>query len=119
MPHIDYVKRWQQPGDEKTTTVPSMVYPLSNERRDDFYAYSSANVLKGDNIRIGYIQLNYDLNKSLLQKLPVKNIQIYLNITNIGLLWRSNKEGLDPDYDTGNDAYLPPRRIATGVKIEF
>jgi TonB-dependent starch-binding outer membrane protein SusC len=117
--HADFSKRWQNPGDETLTTVPSMIYPLSNERRDNFYATSSKNVLKGDNIRLQYIRLGYDLGKSLARNLGIQEIQLYGVVDNIGLIWRANKERLDPDYDSGNSPFLPPKRITVGVKFDF
>jgi TonB-linked SusC/RagA family outer membrane protein len=117
--HPDYSKRWKQPGDEVYTSVPSILYPLTNSRRDDFYTYSSVNVLKGDNIRLQYIRLAYSVNNSLIRKISLKGLQVYANIENLGMLWRANKEGLDPDYDAGNTAYPPPKRIAFGIKANF
>jgi TonB-dependent starch-binding outer membrane protein SusC len=117
--HPDFNKRWQKPGDELTTNVPSIIYPQSNNRRDNFYAVSSANVLKGDNIRLENIRFGYDLPKSLITRLHLKTMQFYANINNLGLLWKANKEGLDPDYDAGNSLYLPPKRMAVGLKIDF
>ena len=39
--HADYAFRWQKPGDELITSVPSM--PLvSNNNRDNLYSYSTA-----------------------------------------------------------------------------
>jgi hypothetical protein len=43
-----------------------------------------------------------------------KRIQIYCVINNIGILWRANKYGIDPDYP---DATIPPSKsISLGVK---
>lgn len=117
--HADFSERWQQPGDENKTTIPSIIYPLSDDRRDAFYANSSANVLKGDNIRLDYIRISYALNKQFQHWLPVHGVQIYSTITNLGLLWKANKEGLDPDYNTGNSSYLPPKRFAIGLQVNF
>src|SRR5690606_23856177 len=49
--HADYSKRWQKPGDEQLTTVPSMTYPAVNNR-DRFYAASEPNIIRGDLIRL-------------------------------------------------------------------
>jgi TonB-linked SusC/RagA family outer membrane protein len=117
--HRDYSKKWIKPGDEQKTNVPSMIYPLSDSRRDDFYAFSSVNVLKGDNIRLQYINLSYDLTKFLIKKALFKSIQIYSNVENLGLLWKANKEGLDPDWDNGNALYPPVKRFAAGIRLEL
>lgn len=117
--HPDFSKRWMQPGDELTTTVPSMVYPIYDSFRDDFYAQSSANVLKGDNIRLQYIRASYDLKTKPAKKLGIRNLQFYLLIDNLGFIWRANEEGLDPDYNTGNVPYPLSKRITGGLKLDL
>lgn len=93
--HSDFEKRWQQPGDEQFTTVPSMIYP-ANSARDNFYAYSEANIEKGDLIRLQDVRLTYTFTPKLSGKtLPLR---INFNMNNVGLLWKANKSGLDPDY---------------------
>jgi len=116
--HPDYSKRWQNPGDEKITTVPAMNYPF-DQSRDEVYANSSPNVLKGDNVRLQYIRLSYEITKSKMPKIPVARIQIYTVVNNLGIIWRANNEGLDPDYDSGNAAFPPMKNIAFGLKIDF
>jgi TonB-linked SusC/RagA family outer membrane protein len=110
----DYNQRWQKPGDEKFTNVPSMPAQADPER-DLFYLYSQALVEKGDNIRFQNISLSYDLDQTQWKKLPFRHIQIYGFLNNIGLLWKANKVGLDPDY-----TYLKPTRSASlGIKVNF
>lgn len=96
--HADYAKRWQQPGDEKITTVPSYVFPM-NSQREQFYMYSSALVEKADNIRLEDINLSYDIDRLSLKKLPFDRIRIFLLATGLGPIWKANKQGIDPYYD--------------------
>jgi TonB-linked SusC/RagA family outer membrane protein len=114
----DYALRWQKQGDEKLTNVPS--FPsLTNidPNRDLFYSQSSALVIKGDHIRLQDIRLSYEFNRNILKKLPIQNAQIYLYANNIGILWRANKFGIDPDYGSLN---IPnPRSIAFGLNLSF
>lgn len=117
--HPDYSKRWRQSGDENYTTVPSMAYPVSDPNRDLFYANSSINVLKGDNIRLNYIRLGYDLNNINAKTLLLNHLQLYCNIENLGLIWRANKQGLDPDFNTGNTTYMSPKRVVFGLRMDF
>jgi len=117
--HADYSRRWQQPGDEKNTTVPSMIYPVSDGLRDAFYNRSSVNALRGDNIRLQYIRLGYDLADAFVRKLHIRELGLYLNIDNLGILWRANKEGLDPDYSSGDARYISPRVITLGARLNF
>ncbi len=117
--HADYSKRWVKPGDEVNTHVPSMIYPLQQSRRDEFFAGSSVNVLKGDNIRLQYIRASYEIGRQVWKKMPFRSIQVYSVVENLGLLWKANDEGLDPDYNVGNSTYLPPLRITAGLKLDF
>ncbi len=112
--HGDFAKRWQEPGDELSTNVPSMVYP-SDSPRDAFYLRSEILVEKGDNIRLQDIQLSYELSNVKLGNVVFRQIQLYSYINNVGILWRANKVGIDPDAPN-----LPfPRTFAFGARIGF
>lgn len=111
----DYYKRWQKPGDEKNTTVPSMIYP-ANSSRDQFYQYSEATVEKGDNIRLQDISVNWEISNAKFGKLSIKKMQLYSYINNLGFIWKATGSGLDPDY--GNS--LPPQpAFSFGCKMNF
>lgn len=92
--HEDFKDRWQQPGDETRTSVPSMIYP-ADASRDDFYANSSSNILKGDHIRISDIRIGYSFDLKAGQRLLAVSLNGYVN--NVGIIWRKNSYGLDPD----------------------
>lgn len=113
--HPDYAKRWQQPGDETKTNVPSMVYPAV-ANRDAFYNNSEVLVEKGDHIRLQYINCSYSLPKTFL-KPWCKSLSVFININNIGILWRANKQNLDPDY--ANGIVPPSKTIALGLQASF
>jgi hypothetical protein len=113
--HPDYDRRWQQPGDEQHTNVPSMIYP-ANSTRDNFYASSEVLVEKGDLIRLQDIQLYYDFTRKKMPKQPIRTLRLYGYANNVGLLWMANRQGIDPDVLAG----LPdPRTVAIGVKMEL
>ncbi|WP_162915690.1 SusC/RagA family TonB-linked outer membrane protein [Paraflavitalea soli] len=113
--HTDFSLRWQKPGDENNTYVPSMQYP-NNILRDLFYQYSSILVEKGDHVRLQDIRLSYNCSQQMLQRLPIQDLQFYLYANNIGILWRANHQDIDPDNIGG---YPAPRTIAAGIKIDF
>ncbi|MCS3795988.1 SusC/RagA family TonB-linked outer membrane protein [Niastella sp. OAS944] len=115
----DYEMRWQQPGDEKFTSVPSMNYNTTNiAPASSFYKYSDVLVEKGDHIRLQDIQLSYQLNKSEKKWLPINNARLYIYANNLGILWKANKKGIDPDFVSSNS--MPtPRTIAAGLKIDL
>jgi len=117
--HADFSARWQKPGDEKYTNVPSMIYPNANSNRDALYTSSSVLIEKGDHIRLQDIAFSYDFAQQLLQhKSTFKNIQLYTYINNLGIIWKANKAGLDPDYFS-NSGYPLPMTVSFGTKITF
>ncbi|HVV05766.1 MAG TPA: SusC/RagA family TonB-linked outer membrane protein [Puia sp.] len=113
--NADYALRWQQPGDEARTIVPAAGDP-NNVMRDRFYLNSSALVEKADHIRLEDIVITYDLEKKDHSWLPFEKIRFYNYLSNLGLLWRANKSGIDPYYiNIPKEA----RRISLGVNINF
>lgn len=111
--HPAYTMRWQHSGDEKTTDVPSFLYPLNNSR-GTIYNQSELHIVRGDHIRLQYVHLAY-LFKAI-QNLPFEAIQFYLNASNLGILWRANDSGIDPDY-----LNMPsmPSTYSFGIKTTF
>ncbi|MGF2411949.1 SusC/RagA family TonB-linked outer membrane protein [Ferruginibacter sp.] len=105
--HSDFGQRWQQPGDELHTNVPSMVYP-NNTQRNNFYNASATLATKADLIRFQYVSLSYDF------KNP--SIQFYINANNLGLIWKANHYGIDPEYQ--NNIPLSPN-FAFGIRGSF
>lgn len=106
--HIDFDHRWLAPGDETRTVVPSFptVIDLS---RDRFYLNSSALATRGDQVRLQDCYLSYKWSPKAL---------VYFYVNNIGLLWRANKNGIDPDAAGLSD--LPAARAwSIGVRCKF
>jgi TonB-linked SusC/RagA family outer membrane protein len=108
----DFDKRWQKPGDETNTNIPAFDYPL-NERRSTFFNNTEINVLKADNLRIQYINLAYSL---IPNTKAIRQLQFYLNMTNLGIIWRANREKIDPDYPT---SLSPARSFSAGFRFSF
>ena len=114
--HPDYAMRWQKPGDELYTNVPSMVYPAIS-RRDNFYASSSALVEKADHIRLQDVNLSYRFDNNTRKRLPLSSLELFSNLRNAGIIWRANKQHLDPDYANG---YLPSGyTMSFGARMNF
>ncbi|NVM66620.1 TonB-linked SusC/RagA family outer membrane protein [Mucilaginibacter sp. SG538B] len=111
-----YSQRWQHPGDELHTNVPSLPAGL-NGSRDNFYNYSAALAEKGDNIRLQDISLSYTLSKAALKSLPIRQLSIYGYANNLGILWKATKTKFDPDYSSA--AYPPVKTFALGLKADF
>lgn len=110
--NADYGNRWQKSGDEAHTNVPAFVYP-TDFNASTFYLRSAANVIKGDHIRLQDILFSYTLNKKFY---AFNNLKIYANMNNVGIIWKANKFGIDPD--AGN-FYPNPRTISLGFNASF
>lgn len=116
--HTDYAERWKKPGDEAFTNVPSNQY-VSNSNRDAFYNGASILVEKGDHIRLQYINIAYHLTRDHWAKMPLKNLHLYFNADNLGILWKANKAGIDPDYNITNTNLKPSINFTLGLKANF
>ncbi|SIN77465.1 TonB-linked outer membrane protein, SusC/RagA family [Chitinophaga niabensis] len=115
--HSDYLNRWQKPGDEKITNIPSMPYP-ANANRDKFYAYSAVNFEKGDHIRLQDVRLAYTWNNKGDIRWPIKGVELYTYIGNINiLLWKETKSNYDPDF--ANSMFPPPTTYSFGLNIKL
>lgn len=114
--HADFAKRWQYPGDEKITDIPSLIYPAISAR-DGFYQASAATISNASHIRLQYVTINYELDKQKIKQLPFKQIQLYCNASNLGILWSANKYDIDPDYS--ESATPPSISFTAGVRINY
>jgi TonB-linked SusC/RagA family outer membrane protein len=104
----ELVHRWRNPGDEAFTNVPGVSGISSNSI--PWYNGSDINVRDASNIRLQQVTLSYSMPPSLMSKLAVfKAATISGSATNLGIIWRKNKDGIDPDY-VRTDEYnnLPP-----------
>lgn len=119
--HLDYYQRWQKPGDERFTQVPSLVYP-TNTLRSNFYSSSAILVERGDHIRFQDIRLSYRWDRLKIKGLTETGLEVYTYLNNLGLLWKANKKGLDPDntdFFTGSDNVPPMRTVSLGLLFHF
>jgi len=113
--NVDYAQRWQKPGDENSTDVPAMPTVGVSPMRDFVYANADVLVLKGDHIRWRDINVSYTFRPKNIRQLS--SLTVYGYVDNIGLLWVSNTDGIDPEY-----AYypIPPMRsYSVGIKVNF
>lgn len=116
--HRDFSLRWQQQGDEAFTDVPSMVYS-TNSSRDQFYNGSAVLVEKGDHVRLQFMNVGYEFGNGKDMRGPLNSVKVYCAINNIGILWRANKQQLDPDYNFGNNTLKPVTNYSLGLHFKF
>ncbi|MBO9672137.1 MAG: SusC/RagA family TonB-linked outer membrane protein [Sphingobacteriaceae bacterium] len=113
--HADFALRWKQPGDELSTDTPSQIYPTVSAR-DNFYRGSEVLISKGDHIRLQYINLGYS---PKIQSKVFRSLTVYATVSNLGLVWMANKQGLDPDYEIGLNGLIPPKTVSIGLRTSF
>lgn len=109
----DYERRWQKPGDEAHTQVPSMPYKV-NAFRDLMYLYSDQLVRRADNIRLQDIRLAYQVPMGTHGSIHALELFAYAH--QLGLLWKASKDdSMDPDYP------LTPalRSYSLGLNVTF
>lgn len=115
--HADYAIRWQQPNDELTTHVPSIVFSGDITNRDNFYRYSEVLVQKADNIRLDDVSISYELSeKNISNKLPLSSIRFFIYIINPNLVWVANPFGIDPYF---NNIPKEAFSVSGGLSLTF
>jgi hypothetical protein len=113
----DYDQRWEKPGDEKRTTVPS--FPILNDpNRDIFYQNSDVLVTRGDQLRCQYLRLDYALPRHSQPKANGQKAIVYACVTNPGILWRANHYHIDPDA-AGFGALPAMKTYSIGMQLNF
>lgn len=108
--HRDFANRWQDAGDELHTDVPSVPSALV-ANRDVVYLRSSALISRGDHIRLNDVTLSYSFGRNQAK------LQAFAIAQNLGILWRRNSHGLDPDYPSAR--YLPAKTFSIGFRFEY
>jgi hypothetical protein len=119
--HSDYAKRWKKPGDENYTTVPAFLYPapigMDLQSRSGFYSNAEIHVKRADNIRFQYVNLNYSFSGSNKFKVPFQSLEVYINISDLGIIWKAyREENIDPDYPSSTP---PSKSFTAGLRISF
>jgi len=113
-PSAEYSNRWQNPGDEnKFNVVPSVRLGEIDLLRDKFYGASTARVISGDHIRLQDIRIDFRVPN--LGKV-MRTFQVYCMASNLGIIWRANKFGLDPQ-SLGQPS--TPRVVTMGCSMSF
>lgn len=129
----DMVNRWLIPGDEKYTTIPSLLdsYVKNNGvlRANgatvdatypyNAYNYSTERVAKGDYIRLKQLSLGYSVPKEWLKRAKINSLQVSLIANNVVLLYSDKKlNGADPEFFNSGGVAMPvPRQFTLSFKL--
>ncbi|WP_188051266.1 TonB-dependent receptor [Flavobacterium sp. GP15] len=95
----DQMNRWQKPGD--ITNVPQARWGRSNGDQA-----STRYLEKTDFVRLRNLSFGYTLPKTMIQKLGIDRIRLYM--TGVNLLTFTNYKGYDPEssYDNNGDSNI-------------
>lgn len=119
----DYYQRWQKPGDEAFTNIPSMPYPVGTNvsARNTFYSSSEILVKRADNIRLQDVRLSYQWYNKKAKNILFKSVQFFFYPNNLNLiLWRAEDSQYDPDFTGSSGNLVPtPRTWTGGVTLNF
>jgi len=63
------------------------------------------------------VNVGYSFSGDWLKRARIQQIKVFGYARNLGILWRANDNGLDPDYP--NADYPAPRRFALGIQTMF
>ncbi|MDR3188307.1 MAG: SusC/RagA family TonB-linked outer membrane protein [Prevotellaceae bacterium] len=123
----DFKNRWVMSGDEKTTTVPSIIgrldamenslsYPYNN------YNFSSVRVARGDFIRLKSLSLSYDVPTEWLEALKsVRTASLRVTGKDLWLIYSDSRlNGQDPEFlNTGGVALPALPQVIVSVTLGF
>lgn len=124
-----YRDRWMVKGDELTKTLPVIpgydIYGLMGkenvERAYNTYNYSQVNVADGSFVRLKSLSLGYTFPRSVCEKIKMKGISLYAQVTNPFLIYADKKlRGRDPEFiNSGGVSSPTPRTYSMSMQLNF
>ncbi len=120
----DLLDRWQKPGDELHTIIPSLpgqnqVYIALPNGETEYPIYvwedSDAMVVNASFLRCQQIGLSWNINPGKLEKVGVSNLLLSANVNNIFVIASKRFNGFDPEVQNS----IMPRTFSLGINIGF
>ncbi|WP_158288387.1 SusC/RagA family TonB-linked outer membrane protein [Mucilaginibacter psychrotolerans] len=95
----EFLDRWQKPGDELLTNIPSYVAdPSENFRRNtQYYTLADINVVNASYIKLREITLSYNIPEATLRYLKISSASLFIQTGNY-MIWKANKFDIDPEF---------------------
>lgn len=128
----DMNNRWEMPGDEKKTTIPAILDQVAAAQIVDnegnlvspvypynLYNYSTERVVKGDYVKVAYVNLAYNLPLSLCKKIGLKETSFAFTTNNIWTIYADKRlNGQDPEFFNSGGVALPqPKYFTFTLKV--
>lgn len=99
----DLALRWREPGDELITDVPGIINDPNQYNSTFRYINSDLLVISGSHVRLQQISFGYTFPAALMKNMYIKSLNVTGSVRNLGIIWRKNKDGIDPNYKTSNN----------------
>jgi TonB-linked SusC/RagA family outer membrane protein len=124
----EFVDRWEMPGDEKVTNIPSILdayqaYLVNGSGQEPYntYNYSSERVASGAFMRLKTVSITYNLRPALLKKWGMSAFSATLVSNNPWLIYSDKKlKGQDPEFfNTGGVAQPIQKQFVLSLKASF
>lgn len=138
--HRDFLKRWQKPGDEKSTNIPSLMsygsaayyryYTHYSNLFDDIqpfasdawtmYDYSDARVVSANYLKCSSLSFTYEFGERILPKIGMSRLALTLSGTNLFTLCSSKLKGQTPTQGGFSEIQLSERpTYSFGLSVSF
>ena len=143
----DYMRRWQQPGDEQQTNIPALigygadgyfkyvslwtslweddeeeeveVYTLANNYWD-MYDYSDIRVVSADYLKLQSVSLTYEVSKKLLDRIGLQRIALTASAYNLFTICDPDLKGQTPTQGGFSTIQLSDRpSFSVGLNVQF
>ncbi len=108
-----YNERWTPENNSKDGLIPRLGGAGSNNAASDFY------YKKADYVRLKTMSLGYNLPQSILQKVNIQNLRLYVAGTNLFTISGLNQYSIDPEAPSGGGGYYYPqmRTFSFGLNL--
>lgn len=115
----EFMRRWQQAGDEQHTQIPAYVGISSgrtNLRNTNYYTQGDLNVISASYLKLRDISLGYTLPTAWASRVYTRQISLRAQLSNV-MVWKNNSYGIDPEIL--NNVYTGQNAVSFGVQVEF
>lgn len=120
----EFYDRWSLPGDDKYTTVPSILDAFAQSQLNGAYPYNNYNystqrVAKGDLLRLKTVSLGYQLSQPIAHRFGLNNASVTAAATNPWLIYSDERlRGQDPEFfNSGGVAQPIQKQITLALKV--
>lgn len=83
-----------------------------------YYNILDTQVKNASHIRLREVYLGYDLPSNVCSRICLGGIRFYTQVRNLGMIWKANNCGIDPDYISG-ETIRPEISYTVGLNIHF